>query len=154
MTCTCHDPTVFGHACTSRSTEETHRYAYGNYYRLIEAMQPSDPASTLAQLARRVAETTQKLEKLTQTTRQTTQALRNLPEPPRDDQDLRDYLHSTFSTRSPGATRWVMHPGWHSQILSCFFQDRVAYTTLSDRHDYLFGMPIDIRDDGGPPHLE
>jgi hypothetical protein len=49
------------------------------------------------------------------------------------------------------ATRWVMSPGSFSEVRMAFElppPDRVEDPW------YLLGMPVDVRDDGGEPHLE
>lgn len=69
MTCTCYDPTVFGHACGTPTHPAGDTLNYSNYYRLAETLTSTAHHETITQLARQIAETTSKLEKLNQTMR-------------------------------------------------------------------------------------
>lgn len=72
--------------------------------------------------------------------------------------ELRDYLYRELGDdRPPGRVRWVMNGEWHAEMRRC--------TTIAGRSlwlpgirvsdpEYLFAIPVDIRDDGGVPHLE
>jgi hypothetical protein len=70
---------------------------------------------------------------------------------------LRDHLHFWLAQLSPSdrhASRWVMSYEWLHECIKLDY-GRVCLSPVRRLEDLtLLGIPVEIRDDGGVPHLE
>ena len=70
--------------------------------------------------------------------------------------DLAPHLHRALADAQPGS-RWVMNPEWRNE---CRRMDDTGTGPIwcpalsVTEPDFLFGLPVEVRDDGGVPHLE
>lgn len=72
-------------------------------------------------------------------------------------EDLRAYIYETHASGPRRDSRWVMNLEWFNEVRRLDdSQGRVLYhpgVTVS-APEFLLGIPVEIREDGGPPHLE
>ena len=85
-------------------------------------------------------------------------------------QDLFAIIQAEYANRDPAGfaadifppgTRWVMDLRWYKQVRAACQQAGAIYPNaddpdkwVPDPKDVLYGLPIDVREDGGEPHLE
>jgi len=73
--------------------------------------------------------------------------------------ELRDYLIGALYDKGTGRqdSRWVMNSDWFSEVRKLTDQTGAALwlpaISVTDP-DILLGLPVEIRADGGAPHLE
>jgi hypothetical protein len=85
-------------------------------------------------------------------------------------EDLRQYIHEICAAGPHKNVRWVMNPEWFGEcrrldayaahwVMNLDFLKERPETAPDPgatvgRMEFLLGIPIEVRDDGGVPHLE
>ena len=70
--------------------------------------------------------------------------------------DLREHIYQTHANGPRRDSRWVMNLEWFNEVRRIGDRQGPLYhpgLTVS-APEYLLGIPIEVRDDGGVPHLE
>ena len=69
--------------------------------------------------------------------------------------DLRRHIYETACSHPAGQrARWVMNQEWVNECRKLELEAGRAFWNFDRRGEYMLGIPIDVRDDGGLPHLE
>lgn len=67
--------------------------------------------------------------------------------------DLRRHLYASMYAVGPGArrqSRWVMFPEWLTEVRKLDYAPPVVLGSP----ERLLGLPLEVREGSGPPHLE
>jgi predicted phage gp36 major capsid-like protein len=71
--------------------------------------------------------------------------------------DLREHIYQSHANGPRRNSRWVMSPEWLNEtrrIDTAGGASFWAHLSGMSGPEYLLGIPVEVRADGGPPHLE
>lgn len=74
-----------------------------------------------------------------------------------NDVGLVEHLHFCLSATEPSErrhARWVMNSEWYTECLGMRDSGGRRLWAPEPPRELLFGLPVEVRDDGGVPHLE
>lgn len=77
-------------------------------------------------------------------------------DPPNLAADLREHIFRTYLNTPTDelSSCWVMNLEWFNEVRKLDDSRGGLYQPGLSAREYLLGIPIDIREDGGVPHLE
>jgi predicted phage gp36 major capsid-like protein len=70
--------------------------------------------------------------------------------------DLREHIYQTHANGPRHDARWVMNLEWLNECRRIDTAGGASFWVhaMTGRTEYLLGIPVEIREDGGVPHLE
>jgi HK97 family phage major capsid protein len=71
-------------------------------------------------------------------------------------EDLKQHIYQTYENGPRRDSHWVMNPEWFNACRQIETPGGVMWhpdLTVS-APEAMLGIPVEVRDDGGPPHLE